>query len=91
MGPARKLRTSPTSTAMQAIVHGITGASKPGRHYGLHRADIWGRVPWWTFEALQRDLVQTRLADRLLGTLVDELRKNGLYDETLLVVAVTTA
>ncbi|MFQ5416268.1 MAG: sulfatase-like hydrolase/transferase [Myxococcota bacterium] len=47
---------------------------------------VWGDDPWWIAQGYQRHLFQVVLADRLLGELVAELRRYGIYDRALVVV-----
>ena len=66
-----------------------SGATYPERTTGPGRLVSNGR---WTSEAWpvesihQRHLMQTAIADRMLGDLVKRLRATGLYDRSLLVV-----
>ena len=46
----------------------------------------WTSDPWPVAQGYQRHLVQTQLADRLLGILLDRLEAEGLYDDALIVV-----
>ena len=52
---------------------------------GLRR-DVWEGNGWLVTRAYQRHLLQVGFADRLLGTALDRLRENGLYDRSLIVV-----
>jgi hypothetical protein len=46
----------------------------------------WTSEPWPVQSAHQRHLLQTAVADRMIGDLVKRLRAAGLYDRSLLVV-----
>jgi Sulfatase len=46
----------------------------------------WTSEPWPVQSIHQRHLMQTAVADRMLGELVERLRATGLYDDSLLVV-----
>ncbi|MDQ2676361.1 MAG: sulfatase-like hydrolase/transferase, partial [Actinomycetota bacterium] len=46
----------------------------------------WGEDPWPVLQAEQRFVLQLQYTDRLLGSLLDELRADGIYDESLIVV-----
>ena len=46
----------------------------------------WGNIPWLVLFAYQRHLLQTQLADRLLGDLIERLQELDLYDSALMVV-----
>jgi hypothetical protein len=48
--------------------------------------NTWSDDDRYAHSGYQRHLTQVALADRLLGALVDQLEKTGLYDEALLVV-----
>ncbi len=48
--------------------------------------DKWGGNDFLVQQGWQRHLLQTGLVDRLLGELIDRLKKQGLYDESLIVV-----
>lgn len=52
---------------------------------GLDRGR-WTADPWPVAQGFQRHLLQTQLADRLLGQLLDRLEAQGIYDDALLVV-----
>ncbi|MFN2488243.1 MAG: sulfatase-like hydrolase/transferase [Actinomycetota bacterium] len=53
----------------------------PGRGRG------WGPDRWLVRQAYQRHLMQTVLVDRMLGALMQKLQEEGIYEETLLVIA----
>jgi hypothetical protein len=57
----------------------------PNTDYGL-RENVWEGSEFWVQQAYQRHLLQAKLADRLLGELLDQLEAENLFDETLLVV-----
>jgi Sulfatase len=66
-----------------------SGRTYPERTTGLGRLAVNGR--WtsevWPVESIhQRHLMQTAIADRMLGDLVKRLRATGLYDRSTLVV-----
>jgi hypothetical protein len=46
----------------------------------------WTPEPWPVQSSHQRHLMQTAIADRMLGDLIQRLRATGLYDRSLLVV-----
>ncbi len=48
--------------------------------------DVWTDHPWPPLLGRQRAVLQTQYVDRLLGALMDELRRQDVWDETLLVV-----
>ena len=54
---------------------------------GLQPDETWGPDPWVTLQAYQRYVLQVGYVDRLLGELLRRLRRTGLYDRTLLVLA----
>lgn len=66
-----------------------------GTRYRLHSPepipDLNGTsgfsVPWVMKVAYQRHLIQVGLADRLVGELVARLRRTGLFDDALVVIA----
>ncbi|HEV7845782.1 MAG TPA: sulfatase-like hydrolase/transferase [Thermoleophilaceae bacterium] len=66
-----------------------------GRHYRLHapepipdlNGEIGFGVPWLVKVSYQRHLLQLGLADRMLGELLARVRRLGLYDDALVVVA----
>lgn len=67
-----------------------------GQHYGprglspaphrLIASEHWGDDPWATVQAYQRHLLQVAYADRLLGQLMDSMRRAGLWERAVLVV-----
>lgn len=64
-----------------------------GRRYAIRQSPGWNAREVWTtndagvLQFWQRHLLQVGLVDRLLGELTARLRKTGLYDRSLLVVA----
>jgi hypothetical protein len=58
----------------------------PGESDPPGRGKGWRRDPWLVAQGLQRHLLQTQLADRALGMLIDKLEATGLYGRSLLVV-----
>jgi hypothetical protein len=64
-----------------------SGRTYPERTLGPASADgSWTSEPWPVRSAHQRHLMQTAIADRMLGQLVERLRATGLYDRSLLVI-----
>jgi hypothetical protein len=66
-----------------------SGRRYPERSLGqgrLSTAGRWVSEPWPVETVHQRHLMQTAIADRYLGDLVQRLRETGLYDRSLLVV-----
>jgi hypothetical protein len=64
-----------------------SGRKYPERTIGPAPADgRWTAEPWPVQSVHQRHLMQTAIADRMLGQLVERLRATGLYDRSLLVV-----
>lgn len=53
---------------------------------GVSRGGQWGGDAWAVLQDQQRYLLQVGFVDRLLGRLVERLRRVGLYDSALLVV-----
>ncbi len=55
---------------------------------GLNTADAdrWSTDEWAVLQAQQRALLQVGLVDRLLGKLLAQLKANGLYERSLLLV-----
>jgi sulfatase-like protein len=53
---------------------------------GLVANGRWTPEPWPVHSIHQRHLMQTAIADRMLGDLIERLRATGLYDRSLLVV-----
>ena len=47
---------------------------------------VWERNAWLVTQGLQRHLLQVGYVDSLLGRLIDELKRKGLYDKALIVV-----
>jgi len=46
----------------------------------------WGLDSWLVAQAYQRHIIQSQYADTVLGSVIDRLRAEGVYEETLLVV-----
>jgi Sulfatase len=66
-----------------------SGARYPERTLGEGRfakAGRWVTEPWPVQTIHQRHMLQAAVADRMLGDLVERLRRTGLYDRSLLIV-----
>jgi Sulfatase len=65
-----------------------SGRTFPQRTFGEPLAvnGRWTSESWPVENAYQRHLLQTAVADRMIGDLVKRLRDTGLYDRSLLVV-----
>jgi hypothetical protein len=62
-----------------------------GRNYGLQWIrgqldDEWEDLEWAIISAKQRHYLQTQLADRLLGELIDHLQQNNMLESSMLVL-----
>jgi hypothetical protein len=57
-----------------------------GRAQGLDWREVWLDDRWVVQQALQRQLLQLRYTDALLGRLLSRLEELGIYDEALVVV-----
>lgn len=58
----------------------------PGEKEVPGRGKGWRGDPWLVQQGFQRHLLQTQLADRALGALMDKLQASGLYERSLIVV-----
>ncbi len=64
-----------------------------GREFSVPRQDqpagrgLWATDQWFVQKGLQRHLVQAQYTDALVGRLLRKLRRAGLYDRALVVVA----
>jgi hypothetical protein len=56
----------------------------PGRPFS--QPSRWGSDEWLTIQGYQRHVLQTQLADRLIGTLLDRLQAEGLLRDSAIVV-----
>ena len=54
--------------------------------HGISQKGTWGSDQWETVQGFQQHLLQTKYADRLLGTLLGRLREVDLYDRSLIIV-----
>jgi sulfatase-like protein len=65
-----------------------SGLTYPERTFGepLASNGRWVSEPWPVQTAHQRHLLQTAIADRMLGDLIKRLRNAGIYDRSLLLV-----
>ena len=65
-----------------------SGRTYPQRTFGgpLAINGRWTSEPWPVQNTHQRHLLQTAVADRMIGDLIKRLRDTGLYDRSLLVV-----
>jgi hypothetical protein len=59
----------------------ILGTNKGPKGY-----EMWGNDEWAITQAYQLFLLQVGFADRLIGQLIQRLKKDGLYDDALIVV-----
>lgn len=66
----------PTGQAYPTIGEGSPGTTKTG----------WGDDQWLLDQAIQRHLLQVGYADHALGEIVTALKKEGIYDEAIVVV-----
>ena len=62
-----------------------------GENYGLvwmrgQMKELWGNVEWGVISGKQRHYLQVQYADRLLNNLLDHLQKQGMLDESLIIV-----
>ena len=62
-----------------------------GENYGLvwmrgQMKELWGNVEWGVISGKQRHYLQVQYADRLLNNLFDHLQKQGMLDESLIIV-----
>jgi hypothetical protein len=65
-----------------------SGLTYPERRFGepLASNGRWVSEPWPVQSVHQRHLLQTAIADRMIGDLIKRLRDAGLYDRSLLLV-----
>ena len=67
-----------------------SGARYPdtvGSDAELGGLEAWDGDDWPVLQAEQRFFLQLQYTDRLLGEVLDNLREDGLYDESLIIVA----
>jgi hypothetical protein len=58
----------------------------PTTSFGRANSTTWGTQPWPVTMSHQRFLLQLAFTDRLIGQMIERLKKVGLYDEALIVV-----
>jgi Sulfatase len=58
----------------------------PSKAWGRAKPSVWGQQRWPVTLSHQRYLLQLAFTDRLIGQLLERLKKVGLYDEALVVV-----
>lgn len=58
----------------------------PRTVFGMGENKAWGTNDWLVQQAHQRYMLQVGYVDRLVGALIDELEREGVYNETLLIV-----
>ncbi len=59
----------------------------PGGAEGISiQEEVWTTDEWVVARGYQRHLLQVGFVDRLMGQLIDRLKKTGLYDQALVVV-----
>ncbi|MBN2473988.1 MAG: sulfatase-like hydrolase/transferase [Pirellulales bacterium] len=69
---------APRQQSSRHFTHGVVGMER-----GTER---WADDEWAVTQAQQRYLLQLGYVDRLLGTLVAHLEREGLYDQSLIVI-----
>jgi hypothetical protein len=85
-------RDKPTLNFIHLLFpHGPTAYLPDGRNYGLHwmrgqQNDLWEASEWGIISAKQRHYLQTRLADHLIGELIDYLEQKDMLKSSALVV-----
>ncbi|HYH62318.1 MAG TPA: sulfatase-like hydrolase/transferase, partial [Solirubrobacterales bacterium] len=72
--------------AWRYLPSGARYSDTVGSDAELGGLEAWDDDEWPVLQAEQRFLLQLQFTDRLLGGLFDELRADGLYDESLIVV-----
>lgn len=60
--------------------------TQPALTSGLTKDNVWNKDPWIVDMGRRRHIEQERFADKLLGELVDKLKKEDLFDRALVVV-----
>lgn len=53
---------------------------------GINKYQRWSEREWPVAQGYQRHLVQVQFVDHLVGELVEQLEREGLYDESLIVI-----
>jgi hypothetical protein len=71
--------------------HGPVAYLPDGRNYGLQwmrgqMNDQWEDLEWAVVSAKQRHYLQTQLADRMTGELIDHLQESNMLDSSVVVV-----
>ena len=59
----------------------------PSKGWGRAKPSVWGLQRWPVTLSQQRYLLQLAFTDRLIGQLLERLKKTGLYDDALLLVS----
>ena len=59
----------------------LTGASSSPGAQGMGWTDDW----WLVGQGYQRHILQTQYADTILGSVIDRLKEEGVYDEALVI------
>jgi hypothetical protein len=73
-----------TWTLMPSCKQYLTHRYSPGLE---RRGSLWGPNRWLVAQAYQRHLLQVSCVDKLLGELLARLRRTGIYDRALVIVA----
>jgi hypothetical protein len=58
----------------------------PSKVFGRIKPAVWGQQRWPVTVSHQRHLLQLAFTDRLIGQMLERLKKAGLYDDALVVV-----
>ena len=53
---------------------------------GLRARGVWSDDPWYATQTYRRHLTQVGCVDTLLSQLLDQLKRQGLYDRALIVI-----
>jgi len=64
----------------------LSAETLPGQIETEGRGKGWSDAWWLTAQAYQRHLLQLRFTDSLIGTVIDRLKREHMYDRTLLLV-----
>lgn len=87
-----KKRDTPTLNFIHLLFpHGPLAYLPDGRNYGLQWMrgqlnDQWQDLEWAVISGKQRHYLQTQLADRMTGELLDHLQENNMLESSTLVV-----
>lgn len=89
-----KVSPKPTLYFLHTLLPHVPWEYLPsGKSYQKHsipglnlKKEMWGNNQWLIVQAYQRHLLQVGATDKMVGKLIQHLKKTGLYDQSLIII-----